>query len=51
VKYNAYIGRSITNKNELKPETEKIIKNANMTYHALLAVLYSTVNQYSEQKT
>jgi len=37
-----------TNKNELRPEVERRIKNANRVSYALLPLL--KVNQYSEQK-
>ena len=45
-----YIGKILTNTNEIRPEIEKIITNANIAHYALAAVLYSRANQYSERK-
>jgi hypothetical protein len=42
-----YLGTIQTNKNELRPNIEKRITNANRAYYALLPLLN---NQYSEQK-
>jgi hypothetical protein len=41
VTYCTYLGTVLTNKNELKPEIEKRITNANRAYYALLCVLKS----------
>jgi hypothetical protein len=48
VKDYTYLGTVLTNKNELRPEIEKRITNANRAYYALLPLL--RVNQYLEQK-
>ena len=50
MKYNTYLGTILTNTNELRPEIEKIITNANIAHYVLAAVLYSRANQYSERK-
>jgi len=39
VKDYTYLGTILTNENELKPENEKRITNANRAYCALLSVL------------
>jgi hypothetical protein len=36
-----YFGTNLTNENELRPETEKRITNANRAYYALLPLLKS----------